>query len=190
MNLDFILWKMAHRKEISWKPAASSTGLRRWDTGFVRRGLQALAVTRAPSNLVRGHSEVSERKVPAPNWSSEPRRSGRWESSQSFHISPLKWLSISSPLSFVSCAFSAPSRHWIPRPLQPFRKTLSSTAFFSRGVGRCQRQPCQKRRRLGSVRIPRENGISRVYWCGGGWGESEGESQSEEFDGLLAFLPH
>ena len=81
---------MAHRKEISWKPAASSTGLGRRDTGFVRRGLQALAVTRAPSNPVHGHSEVSEtRKVPALNWSSEPRRSSRWESSQSFRgISP------------------------------------------------------------------------------------------------------
>ena len=31
------------------------------------------------------------------------------------------------------------------------------------------------------------NGISRAYWCGRSWGESEGES--EGFDGLLAFLP-
>ena len=53
------------RNQLETAAAASSAGLGRWDAGFVRRGLQALAVTRAPSNPVHGHSEVSGRKVPS-----------------------------------------------------------------------------------------------------------------------------
>ena len=103
-NLDFILWKM--RKEIGWKPAANSTGLGNWDTSFVRRGLYVRLRTWSADR------EVSERKVPAPNWSSSPHQRGRWESSQSLRgPSPLKWSPTSSPLSFVSCALAPPGTH-------------------------------------------------------------------------------
>ena len=68
----------------------------------------------------------------------------------------------------------------------PSGKPCARSLFFPRGR-QVSASAVSKVSAAGIRPASPRNGISRAYWCGRSWGESEGES--EGFDGLLAFSP-